>query len=106
MNIGYGVSIGKGDRAANGLQYLKDWIYTPISVDVDGNTKYVLHYIKDLATLLELSKFNLNGNFDKVSTLCVGMYDIREMQYNIVTPKKKEIVDERDPDILERGWYQ
>ena len=68
-NAPRGVVIANGPRADDALLYLKDLIYTPLSVDEDGNTVYVLHYIKDLPTLLELQKFGKGSNFDRVSSL-------------------------------------
>lgn len=69
MNAPRGVTIANGPRADDALVYLKDLLYTPLSVDDNGRTVYVLHYIKDLPTLLELQKFNSDGNFDRVSSL-------------------------------------
>lgn len=73
-NPNYGINIGSGERKPDGLIYLKDWMYTPISIDEDGNKKYIFHYIKDLPTLLEFQNFTINGNFDRISSLIVGMY--------------------------------
>ena len=65
-------------RKGNGVVYFRDWLYTPRGVDSEGNMKLNLHYIYDLPLLLELEKWNLKGNFDRVSAMIVGMFDMKE----------------------------
>ncbi len=65
-------------RKEKGAVYLRDWLLEPRSKDKDGNVKLNLHYIYDPALLRELLKWNLKGNFDRVSALLVGMYDVKE----------------------------
>jgi len=75
LNADYGIIIGTGERKEDGLMYLKDYLYTPISVDSEtGNTLYNFHRIYDLPYLYELQRFNLQGNFDRVSTGIVGAF--------------------------------
>lgn len=74
-NADYGITIGTGERKVDGLLYLKDWLYTPVSVNEEtGETVYILHYIKDIPLLTELLMYNSTGNFDRVSTMIVAMY--------------------------------
>ena len=70
----YGIVIGSTKRAEDGLIYIKDWLYEPVGVTERGEQKLVLHYIRDLPTLKELQKFNLGGNFDRISSLRVAMF--------------------------------
>lgn len=65
-------------RKEKGAIYLRDWLLEPRSKDAFGNAKLNLHYIYDPALLRELLKWNLKGNFDRVSALLVGMYDMKE----------------------------
>ena len=75
-----GVSIGSNlQRKGAGAIYLKDWLYTVRGYDNNDKKKYNLHYIFDPATLKELQKWNLVGNFDRVSALIVGMFDNYEL---------------------------
>lgn len=74
---------GKGmhmtdNRKSTGAILLRDWLLTPVGKDIYGNTKLVLHYIYDAGLLRELLKWNLKGNFDRVSALLVGMFDMKE----------------------------
>lgn len=70
----YGIIIGSTKRAEDGLIYIKDWLYEPIGITDEGEQRLVLHYIRDLPTLKELQKFNLSGNFDRISSLRVAMF--------------------------------
>lgn len=65
-------------RKAKGALYLRDWLLTPVTTDANGMVKKNLHYIYDAALLNELLKWNLKGNFDRVSALIVGMFDMQE----------------------------
>lgn len=65
-------------RKSQGAIYLRDWVMEPRGKDVWGNEKINLHYIYDAAFLRELLKWNLKGNFDRVSAAIVGMYDMKE----------------------------
>lgn len=65
-------------RKATAAIYLRDWLLEKRGKDVFGNEKINLHYIYDAALLRELLKWNLKGNFDRVSALLVGMFDMKE----------------------------
>jgi hypothetical protein len=65
----YGVYIGDGDNAVDGIMNLKNWLYQIINVNEDGSFVYRLHYIPDLPTLLELQQYSISGNFDRISAL-------------------------------------
>jgi hypothetical protein len=65
-------------RKEVGIIYLRDWLLEPVSKDDNGNDILTLHYIYDLGLLRELQKFNSKGNFDRISTMIVGMFDYKE----------------------------
>jgi len=74
-NADYGITIGTGERKVDGLLYLKDFLYTPVSTNEEtGKTVYNFHYIKDIPFLSELLQYNSKGNFDRVSAMIVAMY--------------------------------
>jgi hypothetical protein len=81
----YGIYIGEGDNAVNGIIQLKTWLYAIVNTNDDGTFVYRLHYIPDLPTLLELQQYNIKGNFDRISAMRVLTFE--RLAY--VTNKKK-----------------
>lgn len=75
--VPYGINIGSGDNKSEGLLYLRDWLYTKRAVDENGNPVYTFHYIKDLPYLTELILFNIDGNFDRISTSLPAMFQLK-----------------------------
>ncbi len=70
-------------RKLDGVVYVRDWLLMKRGKDEFGNNLLNLHYIYDEALLKELLRYNLDrGNFDRVSALIVGQYDIKE-QFHI-----------------------
>jgi hypothetical protein len=65
-------------RKGKGAIYLRDWLTQKRGISENGDDKCNLDYIYDAGLLKELLKWNLKGNFDRVSTLIVGMYDMHE----------------------------
>ena len=66
-------------RKLDGVIYLRDWLLLKRTKGVSGENLLNLHYIYDEALLKELLRYNLDkGNFDRVSALLVGQYDIKE----------------------------
>ena len=81
-------------RISQGIIYLNDWLLEPIHVAEDGENVLRLHTITDPALLQELIKYNDKGNFDRVSSLLVGMYHIKEKTVNSQAPRDKKLVTE------------
>lgn len=67
LNVPYGMVIEGTDKAELALQYLQELLYTQVSKTEDGKTLFLLHYIKDIPFLLELTTFRNIGNFDRIS---------------------------------------
>lgn len=88
IHVPYGVNIGSGELAMNGLIYLRDWLYRIRGYDDEENPIYTFHYIFDIATLRELVSFDIEGNFDRVSALRVGMILLKAIQVRL----KDEVV--------------
>lgn len=66
-------------RKLDGVIYLRDWLIYKRVKDSFGNMLLNLHYIYDEVLLKELLRYRLDrGNFDGVSALIVGQYDIKE----------------------------
>jgi len=84
-----GTSINNRERKGTGAILLRDWLYTSRGTDENGVTKYNLHYIYELPLLQELQKWSLDGNFDRVSALIVGMFDKQEQFHTEIEEETK-----------------
>lgn len=83
----YGMSMSGGKlntKILTGNLFIKEWLQEERGITEDGLVLRNLNFIYDLALLDELIKFNIKGNFDRVSALRVGMYFKRELLYNQV----------------------
>lgn len=79
-NVPYGLNIGSGTNLVDGLTYLRDWLYAKRAVDENGNDIYNYHYIYDIPFLKELLSYNIDGNFDRVSSAVVGRFVLKAQQ--------------------------
>ena len=94
-NAPYGINMGSGNRSLEGLYYLKDFLYTKVGVREDGTIIYIFHYIYDIPFLRELLSFTISGNFDRISSMRVGMFILKAIQVkmkNDIIGKKKNKV--------------
>ena len=77
----YGKSMTSTKDIIESLIFLKNYLYTPVAVDSDGNTVYNLNYIYDLPLLLELNTYNLSKNFDRISSARLAPYILNYYNY-------------------------
>jgi len=99
----YGVSMGSGGRKLTALLLFKEWLYTKRGVREDGTPVYNLHYIYDLPTLLEIKRWKPKGNFDRLSALLVGMFDLKELS---ILNKPAGTTKTRNRDsVFSREWF-
>jgi hypothetical protein len=99
----YGIYIGEGDNAVDGIINLKKWLYQIINTNEDGSPVYRIHYIPDLPTLLELQQYTINGNFDRISALRLLTFE--RLAY--VTKKKRPSgVGQQSTFLSEFGLYK
>lgn len=80
MTPNYGINIGSGSNAEDGLIYLKDWLYTIKGVSPDNRNRYVFHYIPDKPLHSELIQFSIEGNFDRISAMRLAAFQRKAMQ--------------------------
>jgi hypothetical protein len=66
------------ERKLQGELYIRDWLLEIIKIDEEGNEVSRLSTIHNIALLKELLKYSYKGNFDRVSCLIIGMYNIKE----------------------------
>ncbi len=99
----YGINIGSGQNAEDGLLYLRDWLYTPLSLNVETNEKtYILHYIRSKLLLKELIMYNKKLNCDRISAMRIAMF--QRMAY--LVNKRKPIVKTNNTLLSQIGLYK
>lgn len=108
VSISYGYNIGSGLKKLDGLRLLKEFLYEVIGKNEFGEDIYVFERFLDYQTILELKKFNAEGNFDRISSLILlGIYwksiDIRGKRE--LASRKKVTEDNDKTDIFNRQWF-
>lgn len=98
----YGIDITNDIRKLQGLELLKELLYTKVGEFDDGKPKYVLHSIPDLAFLLEVQKWHSEGNFDRVSEAII--YGFLYKKFLITAASKIKSAQKMTSHILEREW--
>ncbi len=81
--------MGSKERKGQAEIYLRDWLKTPRGTSETGEKKLNLHYVYDIALLDELIKYNPKGNFDRVSALLIGMFNLISL-YNKNVEREQE----------------
>lgn len=104
----YGYNIGSGPKKLDGLRLLKEFLYEVIGKNEFGEDIYVFERFLDYQTILELKKFNAEGNFDRISSLILlGIYwksiDIKGKRE--LASRKKVTEDNDKTDIFNRQWF-
>lgn len=108
VSTSYGYNIGSGPKKLDGLRLLKEFLYEVIGKNEFGEDIYVFERFLDYQTILELKKFNAEGNFDRISSLILlGIYwksiDIKGKRELAI---RKKVTEENDKtDIFNRQWF-
>lgn len=108
VSTSYGYNIGSGSKKLDGLRLLKELLYEVIGKNEFGEDIYVFERFLDYQTILELKKFNAEGNFDRISSLILlGIYwksiDIKGKRE--LASRKKVTEDNDKTDIFNRQWF-
>lgn len=108
VSTSYGYNIGSGLKKLDGLRLLKEFLYEVIGKNEFGEDIYVFERFLDYQTILELKKFNAEGNFDRISSLILlGIYwksiDIKGKRELASRKKVTEYNDKTD--IFNRQWF-
>lgn len=108
VSTSYGYNIGSGAKKLDGLRLLKEFLYEVIGKNEFGEDIYVFERFLDYQTILELKKFNAEGNFDRISSLILlGIYwksiDIKGKRE--LANRKKVTEDNDKTDIFNRQWF-
>lgn len=108
VSTSYGYNIGSGSKKLDGLRLLKEFLYEVIGKNEFGEDIYIFERFLDYQTILELKKFNAEGNFDRISSLILlGIYwksiDIKGKR---ALASRKKVTEENDKtDIFNRQWF-
>lgn len=108
VSTSYGYNIGNSSKKLDGLRLLKEFLYEVIGKNEFGEDIYVFERFLDYQTILELKKFNAEGNFDRISSLILlGIYwksiDIKGKRE---LASRKKVTEENDKtDIFNRQWF-
>lgn len=108
VSTSYGYNINSGTKKLDGLRLLKEFLYEVIGKNEFGEDIYVFERFLDYQTILELKKFNTEGNFDRISSLILlGIYwksiDIKGKRE---LASRKKVTEENDKtDIFNRQWF-
>lgn len=108
VSTSYGYNIGSSSKKLDGLRLLKEFLYEVIGKNEFGEDIYVFERFLDYQTILELKKFNAEGNFDRISSLILlGIYwksiDIKGKRE--LANRKKVTEDNDKTDIFNRQWF-
>lgn len=108
VSTSYGYNIGSGPKKLDGLRLLKEFLYEVIGKNEFGEDIYVFERFLDYQTILELKKFNAQGNFDRISSLILlGIYwksiDIKGKRE--LASRKRVTEDNDKTDIFNRQWF-
>lgn len=108
VSTSYGYNIGSSPKKLDGLRLLKEFLYEVIGKNEFGEDIYVFERFLDYQTILELKKFNSEGNFDRISSLILlGIYwksiDIKGKRE--LANRKKVTEDNDKTDIFNRQWF-
>lgn len=108
VSTSYGYSIDNGPKKLDGLRLLKELLYEVIGKNEFGEDIYFFERFLDYQTILELKKFNADGNFDRISSLILlGIYwksiDIKGKRE---LANRKKVTENNDKtDIFNRNWF-
>ena len=111
VNTTYGFNISGEQHKLDCIRLLKEFLYEEIGKDEFGNSVCNFHRIYDYQTILELKKWSVKGNFDRVSSMLLR--GIEWKGFNILAQdemsnRKKstaESVESGKNDILSRPWF-
>lgn len=105
----YGYIITDGTKKLDAMRLLKEMLYEEIGKDEFGNPVRMFHRIYDYQSILELKKWSLKGNFDRVSEMLVRAIEYKSMnidaEYKLEQRKQLTAENLDGQDILSREWY-
>jgi hypothetical protein len=99
-----GIDISNDIRKLQGLKLLQAMLYRVVGKDNDDNEIVFLQTIPDLAFLLELQKWRIDGNFDRVSDAIIEAFADKKLELNAARRLKKTEEVTKTLGVFEREW--
>lgn len=109
INTTYGYNVSGEAHKLDCIRLLKEFLYEEIGRDEFDNPIRNFHRIYDYQTILELKKWSVKGNFDRVSSMLLR--GIEWKAFNLLAQdeleKRKDLNPENldENDILNRKWF-
>ena len=109
INTTYGYNISGEQHKLDCVRLTKEFLYEEIGKDSEGNPIRNFHRIYDYQTILELKKWGIKGNYDRVSSML-----LRGIEWKAMNLHAEEELKNRKPltaenidknDILSREWF-
>lgn len=104
MVSSYGINLDNDIRKLQGLKLLQAMLYKVVGKDEDDNDIVFLETIPDLSFLIELQKWRIDGNFDRVSDAIVEAFADKRAEITASRKLKKESEAKKTVGIWEREW--
>lgn len=104
----YGYNVGGADKKLNALRLVKEMLYEEVGKKEDGSPKYAFEFILDYQTILELKKWNAEGNFDRVSQLIIRAIQWKAMQIkaSYLLRSRVQLTEDNDKSSFwNREWF-
>ena len=105
----YGYIITDGAKKLDAMRLLKEMLYEEIGKDEFGKPVRMFHRIYDYQSILELKKWSLKGNFDRVSEMLIRAIEYKSINIDAdyKLQSRVQLTGENidDNDILNRAWF-
>lgn len=105
----YGYVVSDGAKKLDAMRLLREMLYEEIGKDEFGNPVRMFHRIYDYQSILELKKWSIKGNFDRVSEMLIRAIEYKSMnidaEYKLQSRQQLTGDNIDENDILNRDWY-
>lgn len=105
----YGYIVSDGAKKLDAMRLLREMLYEEIGKDEFGNPVRMFHRIYDYQSILELKKWSVKGNFDRVSEMLIRAIEYKSMnidaEYKLQSRQQLDASNIDSNDILDRDWY-
>lgn len=108
INTTFGYNMSGEAKKLDSIRLLREFLYEECGKDEFGNSVYNFNHIYDYQTILELKKFSIKGNFDRVSSMLLRGIEWKSMALKAEDAMGRHEMTMEDADgdaILNRDWF-